>query len=525
MSDQTSDCILAAPARHARLPLDAGATVALAQNADAAATPLASAQTHDELWEEVGSLTVIVPLPNDPERVRQLQETLARIDHDIRHLRSALASVPRLHVARWVVLPERVRGCGARTQPSLVMWTVHDGPRDAHLQDLVREAPGILDAIYAPCGVGYPAGGTPAEVVRFLAAHAAHGRVASFVGTAGISVDTVLLQTQLVRELVTHIRALREKQPGLSNEHIFLNACEFIRTGIADPTLRAFAARRPRTPRLRNLYVDLIGTVLRSRITLSVLAVVVATAIGLGMWWRIPGEPGAVLAFGSLYLAGLIGLAVLLIIGFGFALRFAEKREARQWIPASNRELDEHHAMLRERDNEGAGMNRVTIVTDLKPGLVRQVTLRFVLWLIAFRAGRNFAGTLEGVETIHFAQWRIVDGGRRLLFMSNYDGQALDYFREFGENLAPGVNAIWGNTEGMPPTTAVVGNGSRNLEDFENAARVHQIPTDAWYCGYPNRRYTTAAINDNWRIHRLLHASPTPPRVEEWMALLARYGA
>jgi hypothetical protein len=76
----------------------------------------------------------------------------------------------------------------------------------------------------------------------------------------------------------------------------------------------------------------------------------------------------------------------------------------------------------------------------------------------------------------------------------------------------------------MPNTTAVIGEGSRNLEEFENAARVHQTPTDAWYCGYAGRRLTTATINDNWRIHRLLHEHPTPSQVDEWMALLERYG-
>jgi hypothetical protein len=491
-----------------------------------------------DLWDDVGSLTVIVPVSRQPERLATLRATLAKVDEAIRNgprppqtpqskdpkTRSPLCEMKHLHVARWVVLPERVRGRGARMQPSLLMWTVFDGTRAAHLRELVGGARDMLDEIYADCD-DYPGPrGSARAVERFLARHESSGRVAPYVGTPGVSVETVHKQQRLVeKELVPFVRNLRKQ--GLPNHHVFLATQDFIhcRTAqqIEDPELRTFAQRRPGTRTPPNLYLDLFWNLLRSRNTLLAVIVFGAAVFGLGEWWHIGTGLAGALAFVGI---AALGLAAALLTVFGFGLRNAEKREAERYIEASDRELRDHDNSVGRKDNEGAGMNRVTIITDLKPGLVRQITLRFVVWLVAFRAGRNFEGVLQGIETIHFAQWRIVDRGRRLLFISNYDGQADAYFREFAENSAPGVNAIWGNTEGMPNTTALIGEGSRNLEEFENAARVHQIPTDAWYCGYEDRRFLTAAINDNWRIHRLLHQHPTPDQVDEWMTLLARYG-
>jgi len=162
----------------------------------------------------------------------------------------------------------------------------------------------------------------------------------------------------------------------------------------------------------------------------------------------------------------------------------------------------------------------LTILTDLHPGFIRALTMQAVLWIVNLRAARATDGKLQGVETIHSAQWRVVDRGRRLLFMSNYDGRADDYFRDFSDNAAPGVNAIWSNTVGFPPTTLLVGNGSRDLPRFQQSARTYQIPTDVWFSGYPNRSFTVRRINDNTRIRQGLTGYLTPPEVKEWLELV-----
>jgi hypothetical protein len=468
-----------------------------------------------DLWDEIGSFTAIVPLPADRDSLARVQIELAKVECAVHRRTSALARVPGLHVARLVVLPERVRGHGLPVTPTLVLWTVFDGARGDHLYALATKARSILDAVLSPVCPGYPPpGAAPDAVVAFLERHEAQGRAASYFGTTGMSVETIRRQRELFDALAPKVRELRRQ--GLSNEHTFLKAREFARSGIPDPTLRAFAARRPATAKPPPFWRALLRLpeTKAALFGLGLLLVVAWCELGVSL------NPCSLLRF----LLGLVGVGVAALVAFALvwfcALRRAEERERREFVPAPYHVFERHDEMLKRRDNEGGGLNRVTIVTDVKPGWVRQLTLRAVLWLTDLRARRVLDGVLQGIETIHFAQWRLVDGGRRMVFMSNYDGGPLDYFREFGENAAPGVNAIWSNTDGMPSTSMLINEGARDLETFQRAARMHQIPTDVWFHGYPDRDYTIARINECWEVHRMLHDFPTPSEVAWWVAVL-----
>jgi len=472
-----------------------------------------------------GSLTVAVPVaPTDA-----LRDALREIDDAIKTQSGApLARVRKLHVARWVLLPARVRDLGVDAGAALVMWTVFDGDERAHVAELVGNARAVLDRIYAHCA-GYPVGGDAAAVEEFLLRHQVCGPVAPFDGTPGRSLAIIHQQNALAEHLAMFVR--ERKSAGMANRYVFLEAQRFVDTALPEP-LATFARTRfvlRKRPWFVDAAVELLRTIRGAGTHVAVLAalataanllfacvvgLVLGRALGLHAWtWLVVG------ALVMLLPAALTSLTGLLWMLF---LWRTETREALRWVPVPDRMFKNHHEILKQRDNEGAGMNRMTILTDVKPGFMRHVTLHAVLGIIAFRARRNHAGVLEGVETIHFAEWRLVDEGRRLLFMTNYDGDALGYLFDFSHNAAPGVNAIWGNTEGFPPTRNLIGEGSRNVEAFQNAARVHQIPTDVWYCGYATRRFSVARINANWRIHELLNAFPTPSEVDEWVGLLER---
>jgi len=475
-------------------------------------------------WETPDRLTVIVPL--DPERVAAVRRALAVVEDSIRHDNSALAKVAGIHVARWVLLPSRVRERGIEVRPSLVMATVFDGTREKHLDTLATTARPLLDWIYGNGNCpDYPERAQIAtDVCDFLERHEDHGRVAQYVGTPGRSVQTIVDEDRLTQCLAEFVRSLPTDLP---NTQVFLEAKRFVGdegNGLAkqDRALARFAQTPVEPPPRRSLLRRLLGVA--GITTPAVVGIVVAVALGLavGLWFG----PLAGLGLGATVLLAEVGFVAMVAAVWTLLLvAVVEPRETLEWIQASPSEFRKHNSDLRTADNEGPGMNRMTILTDVKPGRLRAWTMRFVLWLIDFRSRGNFEGNLQGVETIHFAEWRLVDGGRRLLFSLNYDGSALSYFADFSENAAPGVNAIWSNTEGFPPTTALIGEGSRDLEAFENAARIHQIATDVWYCGYPNRRFTTRRINDNARVHRLLTEFPTPSEVAEWLAILRGYAA
>ncbi len=479
---------------------------------DVRALPVTSTLLTAE-WHQARGLTVIVPIL--PDRVEALRDTLLQVDLEVRvgkgDRRNPLAALDGLHFLRWVILPERVRERGIRVTPSLVLWTVFDEGRDEHLTKLVQHARALLDRVYARhCG-RWPAKDAPAtEIVNFLLAHETDGQVAPYVGTPGVTVPMIEKQDELAKKLSTFVREAKRDDPTTPNTHVFVAAQRFVdgdEFARDNPELAEFARRAPAAPPQPR---SLQGAAIRA--LLGIVGVGVLIGLTLGATYQ------------ALYVGAIMGLvAVAAGIAAAWAvvlLLWLEPRDAERWIPESSRFFDEWDGTLRARDNEAPGINRMTIVTDVKAGFVRWATMRAVLWLIRFRASRSFEGRLQGVETIHFANWRLIDSGRRLLFMSNFDGSASRYLADFSVNATPGVNAIWSNTEGFPPTTALVGEGARDVEAFQNAARVHQIVTDAWYCGYSDRRMSTRQINDNWRVHRMLRGFPTPAEVDAWVAIL-----
>src|SRR5882672_700613 len=73
------------------------------------------------------------------------------------------------------------------------------------------------------------------------------------------------------------------------------------------------------------------------------------------------------------------------------------------------------------RENRCA-QNHLTAVSTMKPGMLRRLVLRIVLWFIGVSTRYFRPGTLQGIGTIHFARWILLPGTDKLLFFSNYGG-------------------------------------------------------------------------------------------------------
>lgn len=84
---------------------------------------------------------------------------------------------------------------------------------------------------------------------------------------------------------------------------------------------------------------------------------------------------------------------------------------------------------------------------------------------------------IEQIETIHYARWVILDGGTRLLFTSNFDGDLDGYLREFAERDEIPLNMIFGSCDGWP--------GARPADSFIQYVRKHMIPAEYYYGAYP----------------------------------------
>jgi hypothetical protein len=88
-------------------------------------------------------------------------------------------------------------------------------------------------------------------------------------------------------------------------------------------------------------------------------------------------------------------------------------------------------------------------------------------------------GSLIGVSTIHFVRWLLLDEGRRLMMVSDYDGSWESYIDEFAELILSGLDAIWETSHGYPP------DGARDVPALKRFLRSHQVPSDVFYSAYP----------------------------------------
>lgn len=122
--------------------------------------------------------------------------------------------------------------------------------------------------------------------------------------------------------------------------------------------------------------------------------------------------------------------------------------------------------------------NQLTLVTVVQPEKLRQ--LGAVLEIIELYA-RHLAeqGSLVGISTIHTVRWALLDGGKRLLMASNYDGTWENYIDEFAELILSGLDAIWDSSYSFPEL------GAQDVAALKHFLRCHQAPANVFYSAYP----------------------------------------
>jgi hypothetical protein len=132
--------------------------------------------------------------------------------------------------------------------------------------------------------------------------------------------------------------------------------------------------------------------------------------------------------------------------------------------------------------------NQLTLVTVVMPGQVDRV--RAVMAAIDSYSKRlSPPGSLIGISTIHFVKWLVIDNGRRLMLVSDYDGSWESYIDEFAEMILSGLDAIWETSYGYPP------DGARDLPAFKRFLRSHQLPAEIFFSAYPEETVLNV-VND-----------------------------
>jgi hypothetical protein len=426
---------------------------------------------------------LMILAPVDPRREVELRALLASMNHEpgvFNRLNSLIpfGAFECLHFARILILDDEtlnditIYGLPRVNYPKyLAILLDFDGLPTAFLTDFAQRAEVGLRRIFAHCQ-GYAADD---NLLAWMQAHNAAAQ-ASYVNWIGRTMQQIREEEALRQALEQCIQcnsaAFRKMQPQeIANAlKMFVPAEQQAgRITLTRP------AQAPFSWRLRNL-------------------------------WNLVGIPLLLLIFSPLL---LLYLPIFLI-----QLRLHERSD-RVFAPR----VDSAHADLLALIEDHDVTNQFSAMGSLKPGMFRYLTTRFVLLIIDYTARHIFnRGRLARVTTIHCARWVVLDGGKRVIFASNYDGSLESYMGDFINKVAFGLNVVFGNGIGYPQTNWLILDGAKDEQHFKDFLRRHQMPTQVWYnahCGLSARNLErNALIRKGVEEHFMTDAA-----IKEWLRL------
>ncbi|MBW4469890.1 MAG: hypothetical protein KME45_05740 [Stenomitos rutilans HA7619-LM2] len=430
-------------------------------------------------------LTIITKIK--PDSMEQLKRSLELMSKDV----GSNAILPftrftQVHFARFVVLEESRDLNNQVIQPSLAFSSEIDAPLERYFHDLVDIAGDGLDEIYSHC-VGYP---SPDDRTR-------QNRLA-------------YLQAHQVKVQAFYVNTINRTVPQIHQEAKLRDQIEVF----ADQQQAKWAWIGWNSLKVRQA----IPTYLKGERSLSWSLAPVPSP---SLVWRL-GE--TIHLIGGLLLILMLGLAFLPFSPIYVAiLRRKETQDAQHdRLRLSSKERDE--LAIRE---DHVVQNQFSAVGLIKPGFFRITTVRVLLWLVNFTARHifnhgNLAGVpllnLDGVDTIHFARWIVIDEGRRVLFMSNYDGSLESYMNDFINKVAWGLNAVFSNGVGYPKTRWLVLDGAKDEQAFKAFLRQRQMVTQVWYTAYP--QLTAVNLSNNAALRAGLSKPLNPSETDAWLRRL-----
>ena len=343
-----------------------------------------------------------------------------------------------------------------RRQMAKIEWRAGDG----------------LRKIFSFCDGFEPA----TELVRWMKAHSAPP-IAAYVNWRGRTVLQIQEEAALQEALQKHLQNNATDFGNLSARQIHARLQEFIQKEKAEHRLKVSDARPTPVWRWIKNALHMIGLPLMALLLLPILI--------------LP--------------------ALIYII----CLRRLEKTDPELCWRVDRKYSD----MLASREDHYV-TNQFTAMGSLKPGLVRLLTITGVLTTVNW-AARHITprGHLGRIRTIHFARWVFLDGKKRMVFFSNYDGTVESYMDDFINKTGFGLNAVFSNGIGYPRTNWLVLDGCQDEQKYKDFLRRHTLPTQVWYKAYLG--LTAIDLERNTRIRQGLEStSMSDQEAREWVALL-----
>jgi hypothetical protein len=426
-------------------------------------------------------LTVLAPIRAGEEEV--LRGILRAIGDDIRGRELGDRQRPHIHFAesrgihfaRFALMDDSDRG---PDRQRLLYSSNYDGDLDSHLAELVRITTD-MDAIWGRCerytGVG--------DFAAFIRAHA-HSPQAFYIAYPEESVASIRRDRRARHALdawldrmdagMRHAVVAAMREPGRAAMEAWERAAQRVRVA-----LRALARALP----------------------------------VLGDLWRAIRRSGLRDVFYAVQriTASLDRVPLLRVLN-----RLTGNRMPRRRSPWSTVRLDNcaPYAPMGPRDEipsilargthpgfreDAVTQNQLTLVTVVDSAQLSR--LHAVLAAIDSYAKRfSPPGSLIGISTIHFVRWVLIDEGRRLMLLSDYDGSWESYIDEFAEMILSGLDAIWESAFGMPAQ------GASDLAAFKQFLRSHQVPSEIFFSAYPDATVVNIAADREFSRALAAHA-------------------
>jgi len=382
-----------------------------------------------------------------------------------------------LHFARFILLdgpdaPEKYA-------TTLVFMANVDGSTADFIDEIIRLAPKGLDNIFKYC-LDYPKTNKRSKAARkaFLLEHTLPTQ-AFYVNTIGRTALQIQKQNDLQESVQNFLNQL-DPEDFTSAQSLRKKVIEFV---TADPELSWAIAKQAQPSFLWRSIENVRFT--------------------------------ALVAFGLLIMAW----AWPIVITWVLTLRvreFSDKEDTHR--------PDLNYLKQLRASEDIAAHNPFSAVGYLKSGWLRKTTASALLVAAqvvlrhVFNRG-DLAGIpalgLDGVDTIHFARWTMLDDKRRLLFTSNYDGSLESYMVDFIDKVSWGLNLIFSNGLGYPSTKWLVKEGARKEQRFKDYLGNHQIQNQVWFTAYP--QLTANNISKNEIIQNGLLGNMSEKKAQNWL--------
>jgi len=407
-------------------------------------------------------ITVMAPI--HPGQEASCQEVVRTINED-GGVRIDFKKSNLTHFARFVVLPDLDSGKGRKR---LLFSAVFDGERGKYLRDL-RDSTSNMDAIWGHCE-DYPGAN---QFVQFMTKH---------------DNGTDLYLKAYRYETVENIQKYLDFREKL--------AAQF------DVPLAEYETVLQQMPRQ---FAPIAWLRKGTRGLLTLLHYIFQTL------WTIPEIIGLVRFGFSLIPATIVSLKQVKLDRKYSDASLDKSGPAYPFAPGDEvspcLEVDSLPAFQQRKQVQ----NQVTIITVNGPQTARSHHA-IIASLGAFIKIPFITRNRSIIPTIHYARWQMIDGGKRMMFLSDYDGSVVAYIADFVNRLPSGLNTLWSGTIGWREGVTL------DPEAFVEGILAHNTPASFHYSAYPHT--TVIGIEQARRLYYAYHDNINEKSAVKWLKYL-----